>query len=626
MNNRFFIFLPFISFIILSTFVNTNIANNFTLGDEDFLLNGKPFQMISGELHYPRIPRQAWKERIQMAKAMGLNTIGTYVFWNVHEPQKGEYDFSGNSDVAEFLRIAQEEDMWVVLRPSPYVCAEWEYGGYPYWLQNEEGLEVRSMNDKYLSLYTKYINEVGKQISPYLVHRGGNVLMVQVENEYGSYGNDKVYLQKNKDIFINAGFDGILFTCDPEAALENGHLEGLLPTVNGVELPDKAKKLIRKYNKGKGPYYIAEWYPAWFDSWGEIHHTVSGLATSLILSNILRSGISINMYMFHGGSTRGYMNGANYHENLIHKYKPQTSSYDYDAPLDEAGNPTKKYHLFREVIVNHLKATKSERKIPPVPELKPSMSININFSSSLNIYDYIVKSQTQIIKNKTPLTFEKLNQPYGFIMYSNRIQNYKEGLLKINDLRDFAIVFLNKKFIGRLNRMKEEFSIKLPKLNTNQPVVLDIILENLGRINFGSELKYNNKGITSNVMIDNQILLDWNHFLLPFDSCPDFYENYSIVGFENEIDLNTPVVKFGTFSTDVVMDTYLDFTTWGKGVVWINGYNLGRYWHIGPQQTIYVPREWINKGLNEIVVFELLNSTYHKNLEGIKNSILDKLQ
>ncbi|MGN6180329.1 MAG: glycoside hydrolase family 35 protein, partial [Mucilaginibacter sp.] len=347
----------FILFLMVAVSLAVNPAkaqtkHQFTLGDKDFLLDGKPFQMISGELHYPRIPREAWRDRMRMAKAMGLNTIGTYVFWNLHEPQKGQFDFSGNNDIVEFIKIAREEGLWVILRPSPYVCAEWEFGGYPYWLENEEGLIVRSKNQQYLKEYENYIRELGKRLSPYLVNHGGNILMVQIENEYGSYGADKDYLAINQKMFKEAGFDGLLYTCDPPNDLSKGHLPGLLPAVNGLDDPARVKELINQNHDGKGPYYIAEWYPAWFDWWGAKHHTVPADRYAGRLDSVLAAGISINMYMFHGGTTRGFMNGANYNDTA--PFEPQTSSYDYDAPLDEAGNPTPKFWAFRKVIEKHL--------------------------------------------------------------------------------------------------------------------------------------------------------------------------------------------------------------------------------------------------------------------------------
>ena len=263
-----FIQLLTLTFFLFNTLFAQQASHTFSLSDSVFLLDGKPFQIISGEMHYPRIPKEAWRDRMKKAKAMGLNTIGTYVFWNIHEPQQGEYDFNGNNDIVAFVKTAQEEGLWVILRPSPYVCAEWEFGGYPYWLQNIKGLEVRSKESQYLQAYRNYIMQVGRQLAPLQVNHGGNVLMVQIENEYGSYGADKEYLDINRKMFIDAGFDGILYTCDPEPAIKDGHLPGFLPAINAVDNPEKVRKLISQNYNGKGPFFIAEWYPAWFDWWG----------------------------------------------------------------------------------------------------------------------------------------------------------------------------------------------------------------------------------------------------------------------------------------------------------------------------------------------------------------------
>ena len=345
--------------------------HTFALGPNQFLLDGKPLQMISGELHYPRIPREAWRARLKMAKAMGLNTVGTYVFWNVHEPQPGQYDFAGNNDVAAFVKMAQEEGLWVILRPSPYVCAEWEFGGYPYWLQTIPGLKVRSQEPQYVAAYRRYLQAVAKQLAPLQVNHGGPILMVQVENEYGSYGADKQYLASNKKMFEEVGFDGLLYTCDPVKDVAAGHLPGLLPAVNGTDKPSQIRQLVQANHNGKGPYYVAEWYPAWFDWWGTRHHTVPAEKYTPGLDSVLRAGMSINMYMFHGGSTRGFMNGANFKGDSSH-YEPQVSSYDYDAPLDEAGNTTAKFRAFREVIAKYRPAG---QPLPPVPVAKPSTAL-----------------------------------------------------------------------------------------------------------------------------------------------------------------------------------------------------------------------------------------------------------
>jgi len=603
------VIITMVAFCMAATGQQTG-THSFALGDSVFLLDGKPFQMISGELHYPRVPREAWRARMKMAKAMGLNTIGTYVYWNVHEPEKGHYDFSGNNDIAAFVNTAREEGLWVVLRPSPYVCAEWEFGGYPYWLQEEKGLVVRSKEQKYLQAYRNYIKEIGKQLAPLQVNHGGNILMVQVENEYGSYSNDKEYLDINRKIFQEAGFDGLLYTCDPEPAIKDGHLPGLLPAINGIDDPAKVKQLIRTWHNGKGPFYIAEWYPAWFDWWGTKHHTIPYEKYLGRLDSVLAAGISINMYMFHGGTTRGFMNGANYNDQ--NPYEPQISSYDYDAPLDEAGNATEKFMKFREVISRHLPA---DQVLPEVPAARPVIEIPaIRFTQTRSLFDLLPKP----VNNKMPLTFEDLGQAYGWVLYRTTLNGGQAGLLKIKALRDYALVFINGKRAGVLDRRlyQDSLQVKLPK----GKVTLELLVENLGRINFGPYLLQNKKGITEKVLLNDKELLNWQQFRLPFDTLPaGKAKAYSLTRG------NAPVLKEGTFVLSKTGDTYLDMSSWGKGTVWINGHNLGRYWEIGPQQTIYVPAEWLKAGENHIAVLELLKPGV-ETLSGVERPVLDVLK
>lgn len=586
------------------------VKHTFVLGDSTFLLDGKPFLMISGELHYPRIPKEAWRHRMRMAKAMGLNTIGTYVFWNLHEPKKGRYNFSGNNDIAAFVKIAQEEGLWVVLRPSPYVCAEWEFGGYPYWLQNEEGLTVRSLEPKFINAYRSYINEVAKHLAPLQVNHGGNILMIQVENEYGFYGTDKTYLEESKRMFIEAGFDGLLYTCDPASKVGYGYIPSLLPAVNGVVKPEEVKRIVNKYHSGKGPYYVAEWYPAWFDWWGTKHHTVPAEEYAAKLDSTLAANISINMYMFHGGTTRGFMNGANYNDK--DPFEPQISSYDYDAPLNEAGNPTNKFWVFRDVIKKHLSP---ETVLPEVPETKPAAKLaDIEFTYTSSVFNQL-GSPT---KNKSVLTFEDLSQPYGFVLYRTELHNKKSGVLKIQDLRDYAVVFLNGKKIGTLDRRLKQDSLLLDI--RSEKVTLDILVENLGRINFGPYLLENKKGITKRVMLNDIEIINWSMYSLPLTDISNMHFTKN-----EKVDSGIPVFKKGIFHLKNSIDTYLNFETWGKGVVWVNGHNLGRYWNIGPQQTIYLPAEWLKAGANEIIVFELLDGRSNR-LFSSDVPILDKLK
>lgn len=596
--------------LFFSTVLFAQTKHSFALGDSVFLLDGRPFQIISGEMHYPRVPREAWRARMKMAKAMGLNTIGTYVFWNLHEPQKGKFDFSGNNDIAAFVKTAQEEGLWVILRPSPYVCAEWEFGGYPYWLQTEKGLVVRSKEKKYLDEYRKYIIEVGKQLAPLQINHGGNILMVQIENEYGAYGSDKEYLDINRKMFRDAGFDGLLYTCDPEPFIAKGNLPGLLPAVNGLDKPSRIRQLIEANNNGKGPFFVAEWYPAWFDWWGATHHTVPAEKYTPGLDSVLSAGMSINMYMFHGGTTRGFMNGANYNDE--NPYEPQISSYDYDAPLDEAGNPTAKFFRFREVIEKNLPAGE---QLPQVPKAKPSIETSpVVFTSKTSIFNLLPAA----INNATPLSFEDLNQAYGYVLYRTTVNGGTRQLLKIKELRDYGIVFINGKRVGILDRRlyQDSLMVDLPK----GKVQLDILVENLGRINYGPYLLKNKKGITEKVLLGKKEIKGWQMFKLPFD-----HVNLMKAKASAKSQPDAPVLKKGYFTIDKPADTYLDFSNWGKGVVWVNGHNLGRYWEIGPQQTVYVPVEWLKKGRNQIAVLELIRPLQNQ-LRGVAKPILNSLK
>ncbi len=584
-------------------------THTFALGDSTFLLDGKPLQMISGEMHCTRIPRAYWRDRMKMAKAMGLNTIGTYVFWNAHEPTPGKYDFTGNNDIAEFVRIAKEEGLWVVMRPSPYVCAEWEFGGYPWWLLKDKTLKVRSTDPKFLEPYRKYMMELGKQLTPLLVNHGGNILMVQIENEYGSYpGANKEYLEINRKIFVEAGFDCTLFTCDPPGALPKGYLPGYLPAVNGLDDPAKVKAIINKYHDGKGPYYIAEWYPGWFDSWGGKHATRDANGPAEKLDKVLAAGISINMYMFHGGTTRDFMNGANM--STRSPYEPQTSSYDYDAPLDESGNPTDKFIKFREVIAKYLPAGIT---LPMIPAKKKSMAINgIKLTAAAPLFDNLGKP---VISEK-PLCFEDLDQGYGFVLYRTTLKNNNGGLLKIIQMRDFATIYLNGKRIGDMDRSKKQDSLILAAAPAG--ATLDILVENNGRINFGQFLTDNRQGITEKVVLNNEELLGWKMYKFPF------LNTKGLKFVANDKLSDQPAIYKGTFNVTDAEDTYLDMRGFGKGFVFLNGHNLGKYWQKGPQQTIYIPAGWLKKTANEIFVFDELKAD-HKTISTLDTPILSQL-
>ena len=565
--------------------------------------------MISGEMHCARVPLQYWRDRMKMAKAMGLNTIGTYVFWNAHEPQPGTYDFTGNNNIAAFVKAAKEEGLWVVLRPSPYACAEWEFGGYPWWLLKDSSVKVRSKDPRFMKAYTSYIQQLAKQLTPLLVTNGGNILMVQIENEYGSYSDDKSYLDLNRKIFREAGFNGVLFTCDGETQMSKGYLPGYLPAVNGLEDPVAVKKLINQYHDGKGPYYIAEWYPGWFDNWGKPHAKGNAAKEADKLDKILSAGISVNMYMFHGGTTRDFMNGANM--NINDPYAPQVSSYDYDAPLDEAGNATAKYYAFRDVIAKHLPAGK---KLPPVPAKKKTIAINnIALTGYANLFEHLPAP----VNAKQPLCFEELDQAYGYVLYRTVLNKTHAGYLSVKELRDYALVYINGSFVGSLDRRLNKDSLVLQQLPAG--TVLDILVENNGRINYGPYLTDNRKGITRQVTLHGVPVLNWQHFRFPFNDSKGFTYTTNNAQVKQQ-----PALYKGSFTLTETGDTYLDLSKFGKGVVFLNGHHLGKYWEIGPQQTIYVPAGWLNKGQNEIIVLDLLKQA-HTHINALPEPVLNQV-
>jgi beta-galactosidase len=583
-------------------------GHTFTMSGDNFLLDGKPFQIISGEMHFARIPREYWRERLKMAKAMGLNTIATYVFWNYQEPEKGRYNFKGNADVAEFVREAQEEGLWVLLRPSAYACAEWESGGYPYWLFKERKLKVRSRDPEFLKMVNEYFGQLGKQLAPLQVTRGGPIIMVQIENEYGSYGDDKEYLNMNVRMMHDVGFDVPFYTCDGADLVSRGCVGGVLPAVNGLDDVVQVADVVRKNNNGHGPFFIAEWYPGWFDSWGKPHHTVLAEEFTARLDTILAHGYSINIYMEHGGTTRGFMNGANMDDS--NPYSPQTSSYDYDAPIDEAGNPTHKFYVFRDAIRQYLPAGVT---LPDVPPRNKTIAVP---KFKLKYADDLTHLLPKPVLSRKPLTFEDVSQAYGYVLYRTRVKGPMKGTLDIVHLRDYGIVFVNGKRAAVLDRRlgQETCGVEFPSGENT----LDIFMENLGRINYGKYINDNHKGITDSVLLDGKQIEGWKIYGFPMKGEP-------VLDSRRENNSDYPIVRHGYFDLSDTGDTFLDMRDFGKGVAWINGHNLGRYWNIGPQQTIYVPAPWLRKGKNTIAVFEELKPEQDE-IGSLETPILDDLR
>lgn len=590
-------------------------SHTFVAGERDFLLDGKPFQIIAGEMHFSRIPREYWRHRLKMARAMGLNTIATYVFWNYHEPEPGKFDFaSENRDIASFIRMAQEEGLFVTVRPGPYACAEWEFGGYPWWLLKEKGLLIRSMDERFLKACERYLNRLGLEIAPLQVTRGGPILMVQVENEYGSYGKDKEFMGAMRDMILKAGFEVPLNTADGPSQCRNGSISGVLPALDGEYNPGAVRDTIARYHSGKGPFFVSEFYPGWLDNWGLKHSVVPTQDFIKDYDRLLSEGISVSLYVFHGGTTFGFMNGAN--DDREHPILPQPTTYDYDAPLDESGHPTLKYFTIRETILKHLPPGTILPDPPPCSPLIEIPEFTLKKSVALE------KCLTRVLESDTPRSMEDMDQGYGYVLYRTILDSDEGGTLKIDGLRDYAVVSVDRRKSVVLDRRLNQDSVFINSF----PFVgaygswrhrLDILVENLGRINYGRKMTDNRKGITGSVTLNGKELKGWKIYPLPFNA-------FTGMRFTSPARPVAPLLRQGKFSLKETGDTFLDMRGWGKGSVWVNGHAIGRYWSIGPQQTLYVPGVWLKKGENQIVIFELLKGDQDA-IKGITKPVLDQL-
>ncbi|RBH67972.1 beta-galactosidase, partial [Xanthomonas oryzae pv. oryzae] len=440
-----------------------------------FVRDGKPYQLLSGAIHFQRIPRAYWKDRLQKARALGLNTVETYVFWNLVEPQQGQFDFSGNNDVAAFVQEAAAQGLNVILRPGPYACAEWEAGGYPAWLFGQGNIRVRSRDPRFLAASQAYLDAVAKQVQPLLNHNGGPIIAVQVENEYGSYADDHAYMADNRAMYVKAGFDkALLFTSDGADMLANGTLPDTLAVVNFA--PGEAKSAFDKLIafRPDQPRMVGEYWAGWFDHWGKPHAATDATQQAEEFEWILRQGHSANLYMFIGGTSFGFMNGANFQNNPSDHYAPQTTSYDYDAIVDEAGRPTAKFALMRDAIARvtgvqppALPAPIATTTLPDTP-LRESASLWDNLPAPIAI--------------DTPQPMEHFGQDYGYILYRTTVTGPRKGPLYLGDVRDVAHVYLDQTPVGSVERRLQQVStaVDIPAGHHT----LDVLVENSGRINY----------------------------------------------------------------------------------------------------------------------------------------------
>ena len=587
--------------------------HTFSIGDKTFLLDGKPFLIKAAEMHYTRIPAEYWEHRIQMCKALGMNTICIYAFWNIHEQKEGVFDFKGQNDIAAFCRLAQKHGMYIMLRPGPYVCSEWEMGGLPWWLLKKKDIKLRT-NDAYFLERTKlFMNEIGKVLADLQVSRGGNIIMVQVENEYGAYATDKEYIANIRDIVKGAGFTDVpLFQCDWSSTFQRNGLDDLVWTINfgtGANIDAQFKKLQEA--RPNAPLMCSEFWSGWFDHWGRKHETRDAETMVSGIKDMLDRHISFSLYMTHGGTTFGHWGGAN-----SPAYSAMCSSYDYDAPISEAGWATPKYYKLREMMMQY---ADSAQVIPDVPAAYPVIEISeFELKEVAPLFDNL--PEPKLSEDIKPM--EQFDQGWGTILYRTFLPEVKEGTtLLIDEVHDWAQVYADGKLLGRLDRRRGQNSLVLPSLQKGTR--LDILVEAMGRVNFDVAI-HDRKGITNKVELltetDKKELKNWEVYSFPVDY--DFAESKKYAEGEK---LDAPAYYRATFELDRVGDVFLDMQTWGKGMVWVNGKAMGRFWKIGPQQTLFMPGCWLKKGKNEIIVLDLLGPE-KATVSGLKKPILDMLR
>jgi beta-galactosidase len=560
----------------------------FTIRGNDFVRDGEPFRIIAGAMHYFRTLPEQWGDRLAKARLCGLNAVETYVAWNLHEPKPGAFDFGGGLDLVSYLRQAQAEGLLAIVRPGPYICSEWEFGGLPAWLLADAGMKLRCMHRPYLDAVERYLDALLPRLAPLTYARGGPIVAMQVENEYGSYGNDSEYLRWLQQGMQARGIDCLLFTSDgpTDTMLQGGTLPDVLKVANFGSGATPAFAKLREYQP-QGPLMCGEFWDGWFDHWGEEHHVRPPEDAAATLDEMLALGASTSIYMFHGGTNFGFMNGANHGG----RYQPTVGSYDYDAPLTEAGDVTPKWEAFRAVIAKYAPVPEA-----PAPAAAPKLAPQaIELGECAPLFANL-DALGRPVRTVTPEPMEALGQNYGFVLYRTQVTGPRPFVsLVVRDVRDRAQVFLDGKPVGVVERDRDggPLVIDVPAGGAR----LELLVENMGRINYGPPLA-DRKGITEGVLLANQYLYHWETYPLPLD-------DLSGLRYGPPASPQGPAFYRGRFTVAERRDGYLALPGWTKGVVYVNGFNLGRYWSRGPQGTLYLPWPVLQEGENEIVVFEL---------------------
>lgn len=602
-------------------------GGTFTVGDKTFLLNGKPFVVKAAELHYPRIPRPYWEQRIKMCKALGMNTVCLYVFWNIHEQQEGKFDFTGNNDVAEFCRLAQRNGLYVIVRPGPYVCAEWEMGGLPWWLLKKKDIRLREPDPYFMERVKLFERKVGEQLASLTIQNGGPIIMVQVENEYGSYGENKAYVSAIRDIVRQSGFDKVtLFQCDWASNFEKNGLDDLVWTMNfgtGADIDQQFRRLGEL--RPNAPQMCSEFWSGWFDKWGAHHETRPAKAMVEGIDEMLSKGISFSLYMTHGGTSFGHWAGAN-----SPGFAPDVTSYDYDAPINEYGQATPKYWELRHTMEEYNDGGKL-----PAPPKAPMPVITIP-KFVFTEYAPLGNGMGSSAQSRDIRSFEDMDMGWGIADYSTALPKIPVGsMLTLNEPHDFAQVFVDGKYIGKIDRVKNEKTLMLPPVEKGAELCIRI--EAMGRINFGRAIK-DYKGITKEVTISTEMdghEASWNLKNWTIVPIPDNYETaVKALSVGTETSKRTRqhaklLTKAGYYRGHFTLrkpgDTFLNMEAFGKGQVYVNGHAIGRFWNIGPQQTLYLPGCWLEQGRNEVIVLDVVGPKGEPTSFGQDKPELDKL-
>ncbi len=579
--------------------------HEFAAEGDHFVLDGQPFQIISGAIHYPRIPRAYWRDRLRKAKAMGLNTVETYAFWNVHETSPGKFDFTGQYDIAEFIREAQQEGLYVVLRPGPYVCAEWEFGGYPSWLLKDPNMVVRSSYPGFMAAAQKYIQQLAAQTAQLQIGNGGPIIAVQVENEYGSYGADHAYMEQIHKALVDAGYTkSMLYTADGAEELQNGSLPELPAGVNFGEGDAESSFAVFDKLRPHSPHFNSEYWDGWFDHWGSKHETRSTEKQLADLKWMLGRGYSVNLYMFAGGTSFGWMNGANSNGK---DYQPDVTSYDYDVPVAESGELRPKFFQFRDLITQITGKTPP----PPPPPIEAVAIAPVELKESSSFWANLPAAHAAT----APLTMEAVDQSYGYILYRTQLKGQADGQLALPGLHDYAQVYVDGKLQGTVDRRLNQSTLMLHgSTSGHSSQQLDILVENTGRVNYGKKINEERTGLLKPPVLAGKPISDWSTYSVPMLAPSTLaYSAQPCTG---------ACYYRARFTVDQPHDTFLDTSKLGKGMVWINGVPLGRFWDVGPQQTLYLPGPMLHAGQNEIVVFDLKGEP-GRTVEGRLKPILD---